>query len=143
MKTFTLKDPVPLGDKDPKYGQTYWSYTHDQDLPVMFNLMEGEVGDGTVVTTEEWVNKQSAKGTEYMRLKKVKVTGQQAITATHPTNNELVLQKLDEILALLQAPKTSGFDKAKAVRETFSEPDKDVVIEDIGDEPINIDDIPF
>lgn len=144
-KIYTLKDPTALGERDPKYGQTYWSYTHDSNTPVMFNLMEGSVGDGSVITAEEVLLKTSSKGTEYHRLKKVHPTGEQAITATKATDTELILKKLDEVLELLHD--SQGYRQAKETRATLPEPEptfqEDVVIEDIGDEPINLDDIPF
>jgi hypothetical protein len=36
-----------------------------------------------------------------------------------------------------------GYDKAKQARANLDKSDEDVVVEDIGDEPINLDDIPF
>lgn len=151
MKTYTLKNPKALGDADPKYGQTYWSYTHDQDVPVMFNLMNGEVGDWSVITAEEAVLKTSTKGTDYHRLKKVTVSGQNpaAQSAVAPAGNDLILQKLDEILAIL---KPSGYEKAKEVRSSLPAKDKVVELDDkpmtedsfeLGDEPVDLSDIPF
>lgn len=146
MPTYTLKNPKELGENDPKYGQTYWSYTHDSGTPVMFNLMDGQVGDGSVINAETVELKQSAKGTEYHRLKKVRVSGQQAITATKATDSELMLKKLDEILELLKhAPEGEPASLAQRWYKTTAKPEveEDVVITDIGDEPINLDDIPF
>lgn len=75
MPTFTLKDPKKLGDHDPKYGQSYWAYTHESQLPVKFNLMEGSVSDGQKITCEEAATKTSSKGTDYQQLRKVKPVG--------------------------------------------------------------------
>lgn len=72
MPTFTLKDPKKMGDHDPKYGQSYWAYTHESQLPVKFNLMEGTVSDGQKITCEEAATKTSSKGTDYQQLRKVK-----------------------------------------------------------------------
>jgi hypothetical protein len=75
MPTFTLKDPKKMGDNDPKYGQSYWAYTHESQLPVKFNLMEGSVSDGQKITCEEAATKTSSKGTDYQQLRKVKPVG--------------------------------------------------------------------
>ena len=75
MPTFTLKDPKKMGDNDPKYGQSYWAYTHESQLPVKFNLMEGTVSDGQKITCEEAATKTSSKGTDYQQLRKVKPVG--------------------------------------------------------------------
>ena len=75
MPTFTLKDPKKMGDHDPKYGQSYWAYTHESQLPVKFNLMEGSVSDGQKITCEEAATKTSSKGTDYQQLRKVKPVG--------------------------------------------------------------------
>lgn len=139
MKQWTLKDPKPMGDRDPKYGQTWWSYTHDGDMPLMFNLMEGEVGDGSVVSAEEWVNKESAKGTEYMRLRKVKIQGSaKPVTKDDDKLLQLTYENTVEILKFLKPPGSlkETWDKTVAKEE-------DTVVEDIGDEPMNLDGIPF
>lgn len=64
-----------MGDHDPKYGQSYWAYTHESQLPVKFNLMEGSVSDGQKITCEEAATKTSSKGTDYQQLRKVKPVG--------------------------------------------------------------------
>lgn len=145
---YTLIDPKPLGDNDPKYGQTWWSKTHDSDKPVMFNLMSGTVGDGAVISFEESVNKQSAKGTEYLRLRKVKVeTGGQSNPT--PTKDDeklltLIYENTEEILRILgqSAPPKSLKEQWNKTtgQETTGE---DVVDEDIGDDPIDLSAIPF
>lgn len=148
MKTLTLKNPTALGERDPKYGQAYWSYTHDSDTPVMFNLMDGEVGDGSVITAETIEVKESKNGNEYHRLKKVTIESQSEITPHRKTDSEVILAKLDEILAILKADtavakkvsEKSGYEQAKETRKNFT---ADEVVEDIGDEPINLADIPF
>lgn len=75
MPTFTLKDPKKMGERDPKYGQSYWAYTQESQVPVKFNLMEGDVTDGQKITCEEYSVKTSAKGTDYHQLKKVRPEG--------------------------------------------------------------------
>jgi hypothetical protein len=162
MKQYTLKDPKPLGDKDSKYGQTYWSYSHDSDFPVMFNLMEGEVHDGSVITAETVELKTSNKGTDYHRLKKVKISGQLTppnATAGNPTPRftppaitpndsskmlRLIYDNTEKILGLVQSPQNgtpSLKDEWDKVAPKDAEPDN--IIEDIGDEPMNLEDIPF
>jgi hypothetical protein len=187
-KQFTLKNPAKMGDKDPKYGQSWWSYTHDADTPVMFNLMDGEVRDGSVITTEEWVNKQSSKGTDYLRLKKVKVQGQESLGEVRAStadvkpaykdnsdgqrqgmcfNNanayisalsseKMPAEKWADIVweyanALYAKGDLSGSDGSTTSQlptqaekpQQAALPKEDVVVMDIGDEPINLEDIPF
>lgn len=78
MHEFTLKDPRKMGEHDPKYGQSYWAYTHESQMPVKFNLMDGDVHDGSKITCEEYAVRKSSKGTEYQQLKKVRVEGASA-----------------------------------------------------------------
>jgi len=164
MKQFTLKDPKELPGEPAdiqKYGHSYWSYTHDSDVPVMFNLMEGSVQDGTTISAETIELKTSSKGTEYLRLKKVKVDGPvQNVTSQTQINTsddriDTILETLEEVVELLVAlhdsksPIKSGYEKAQESRAKLSKEDaidvtpEDVVVDDIGDEPINLDDIPF
>lgn len=42
-----------------------------------------------------------------------------------------------------QADSAEGYEKAKATREALKGEEEDTVVEDIGDEPINLNDIPF
>lgn len=139
---YTLKDPKPMGDNDPKYGQIWWSQTHDSDKPVMFNLMSGTVGDGAVISFEESINKQSAKGTDYLRLRKVKIESSGVTHGSAPPNDSSKLLTLiyEDTQKILKLVDTSGYDKAKVVAASLP---RDTVVEDIGEEPINIDDIPF
>ena len=49
-----------------------------------------------------------------------------------------------ELEAAAKAKPGSGYNKAKATRKKLAEEEEeDTVVEDIGDEPVNIDDIPF
>lgn len=61
-----------MGEPDPKYGYTFWATTHDSDFPIMFNY-RNPVNDDQSIACEEYTSKTSAKGTEYLRLKGVKV----------------------------------------------------------------------
>ncbi|MCA9330201.1 hypothetical protein KDA11_06130 [Candidatus Saccharibacteria bacterium] len=73
MKQFVIKKVNQLGDKDPKYGATFWAEVEEQAQPVMFNLMQGNPQEGDRISSEEVLLKTSGKGTEYHRLKKVKL----------------------------------------------------------------------
>lgn len=131
-KTYTTIKISPLGDKDPKYGQTYYGTVEEAQMPVMFNLMNPvDFEEGMPFTSEEYTVKTSKAGKDYMRLKKVKVlTGAKPLATVAPVKDTLLEQifnNTQEILAILKA-ETKVADR---------------VIEDIGDEPVNLDDIPF
>ena len=132
-KILTAKEVKSMGELDPTYGQAYWGSVHEQAMPVKFNIKEVlDIPDGAKIQAEEYVMKTSGKGTEYMQLRKVKVEGgskQTAIVA--PPSDvmkllEIINSKLDEILSKIDPP----------IKE-------DVVDEDIGDEPMDLKDIPF
>jgi hypothetical protein len=79
MKILTVIDMKLMGDMDPKYGQAYWGTVEEQDMPVKFNLMQQlDILPGRKIMAQEYTIKESAKGTEYMQLKKVKVSDQTA-----------------------------------------------------------------
>lgn len=71
--TFTLSEINKLGDNDPTYGQRYWGKVSDDLTPVSFNSKQDGFTPGSTITAEEKVMKQSAKGTQYWTLKKVKL----------------------------------------------------------------------
>lgn len=73
MQQFKLGKVSKMGERDPKYGQTYWAETDGSDFPVMFNSSASYMPDGASITAEESTRKTSKKGTEYLRLSKVKV----------------------------------------------------------------------
>lgn len=131
MPQYKLKNPKPMGDRDEKYGQTWWSETHDAGKPVMFNLMSGTVGDGAVIEFEESVNKTSAKGTEYLRLRKVKVESVGAAPSASPPNDTTKLLELiyDDTQAIL-----------KFVTPLIEKPDEVV---DVPEGDVDLSDIPF
>lgn len=73
MISYTLKkDAKVMGEKHPDFGFSYWTEVEEIDLPVMFSTheMNFTVGQGIVAESQE--KKTSAKGNDYMRLKKVK-----------------------------------------------------------------------
>lgn len=139
MKQFVVKKASALGDKDPKYGQSYWCEVEEQIQPVMFNLMEGSVQEGDRITAEEILLKTSSKGTEYHRLKKVKVeeASPRMVTPQAVSDND-GLAKLEERVAKIEQ---HLFKELK--NDTGDDSGKDEVVTDIGDEPFNLDDIPF
>lgn len=87
------KDPLKLGDKDPKYGTTWWGEVAEQLTPVKFNTMDDHqftVGDK--ITCEEKVMRRTnpdpesgKQPREYEQLKKVKLLGVGNGTQERPT----------------------------------------------------------
>lgn len=169
MPTFTLKDPKKMGDHDPKYGQSYWAYTHESQLPVKFNLMEGTVSDGQKITCEEAATKTSSKGTDYQQLRKVKPftnEEQPAQTSFKPAyqpredHHEAIKaqwaigqavsvykDKVDEVETYAKTL-FKMVDRVKADEPTQPKQDTPVSNEEMDSlinsgEPINLDDIPF
>jgi hypothetical protein len=71
---YSLDKVNKMGDFDPKYGQSYWAEVGQGEKPIMFNSMDQTISDGAKIEAEERVEKRSQKGTDYYRLKKVKVT---------------------------------------------------------------------
>lgn len=102
MHEFTLKDPRKMGERDPKYGQSYWCYAHESNMPVKFNLMDGDVHDGDKISCEEYTVRKSSKGTEYQQLRKVKVAGQTVVSGStnpQPAKKEWQPRDDDRIVA--------------------------------------------
>lgn len=133
---FTIKTAFAMGERDEKYGQTWYATVVEMQYPVMFNLMEGSVQEGDEVTyeTQEINRFKSGKnqGKEYRRLKKVKVRETSPRMVTQETiieNTELA--DLKERVAKLEE---AVFTKSGDI--------KDTVVEDVP-EDINLDDIPF
>lgn len=69
---YNLKDPKIMGEEHPQYGFTFWSET-DGDFPVMFNSKQGNILPGTRIMAESYTQRTSSKGTDYLRLKGVKL----------------------------------------------------------------------
>lgn len=159
MFKFIVDEISKLGDFDQKYGQSYWGKVSEEDVPIMFNSMEDlEITPDTPIihiTAEERVEKQSAKGNNYYRLKKVKVVGGVSAhndpTTAPPTPRganpnvgyidqilERIIQlndKVDTLTAMITD--TDGFGLAQPSQL------QDPIVEDIPDEPLDLDDIPF
>lgn len=144
---FTAKKINPLGEHDPKYGQRYWGYTEDSEMPISFNLMTPvDIPEGATLEFEERTIKESKKGTEYLFLKKVKVVGGESL-AKLPANDstkllELVYDDTQEILRLLKKDDSGA---STSLKETWDKTTKqeDVVDDNVDDEPMDLSAIPF
>jgi len=118
MFTFTLDGIKRMGEPHETYGQAYWCSSPDLDEPIKFNSMddtlEEKLESGPVqIVAEEKSERQSAKGTTYIQLKKVKLVEKVAEPggalpesrsnpAGHPNEQlDRIEQKLEEIIALL------------------------------------------
>lgn len=121
-----------LGEPDEKFGQRYWAET--DSTPVMFSS-NSEFGDGDSISYEESTSKTSAKGTDYLQLKKVKKMqedlpepkSQQTVSTQAPG---ITYEQGDEIIRLLK----------KLTNEIHEE--ETVTDEEVNNE-INMEDIPF
>lgn len=143
---FKAKQIRPLGAHDEKYGTRYWGTVHDSDMSVSFNLMSPvDIPEGAELEFEERTIKETGPnsknpGTEYMFLKKVKVLG--ASTPLPKDDKkllELVYADTQRILQLLKQD-----TPAQSLKEQWDKTvEKDEVVEDIGDEYIDIGSIPF
>lgn len=171
MDTLTLKQPRKMGQPDPQYGQSYWSYTEESQVPVMFNLTSGDVADGQKITFEERVIKQGKKG-DYHRLKKVRpVGGQQPqpqvkqfkadpekqasiraqwaigqAVSVHADDLGKVESLAKELYDMVEKVKQPRQETKTDSKETFTDgspvPEQpDEIVDE--EEPINLDDIPF
>lgn len=149
---FTAKKIQPIGDKDDKYGQRYWGYTEDSEMPISFNLMNPvDIPEGAALEFEERTIKETGPqsknpGSEYLFLKKVKVIGGESLAklpASGPQKLlELIYSDTQEILKLVKkdAPAASTSLKEQWDKTTG----KDDVVADLGDdEEIDLSAIPF
>jgi hypothetical protein len=118
MKILTIKELSEMGDFHEEYGQTFWGTVEEEDMPVKFTKKIHYIPNpGTKLVAEEHQVKRSAKGNEYLQLKKVqlpepeesKLAVSQPATATvTPTSSpvsgatlETVNEKQDIIIDLL------------------------------------------
>lgn len=138
MSKFKVKQINPLGPFDQKYGQRYWGSVHDSDMAVSFNLMNPvELEEGMELEFEERLLKETGPqsknpGTEYMQLRKVKVSGAKALPTSPPSDNTKLLELIyDDTQAIL-----------KFVTPLIDKPAIDKVA-DVPDGAVNLDDIPF
>lgn len=130
MKKLNLDTLKHLGEYDEKYGQTYWGTSQEQLQPVMFNSMERGLSAPLTIEAEEVLVKESKKGTEYHRLKKVKVVEdnitEQMKAAAAPT------------LSLAQGVKDS-LDRIEAKLDKLLGNDENL----LGGEPVDLEEVPF
>lgn len=140
MFKYTLDEVNQLGEKDIKYGYSYWVKSLEEDMPIMFNSMQeigiNEDAPTVTITAEERVEKESKKGNPYYRLRKVKVLNPAMTTAPiKPTDSDFekeVLARLDTLTAMITD--MGGKPSQK--------PPEDPVVEDVP-ETIDLKDIPF
>lgn len=103
---YTVNKISKLGEHDEKFGTRYWAEVNEQLEPVMFNSQNQEIEAGATITAEEVLLKQSAKGTNYHQLRKVKVNqGQTELATKEETEHDQldrIEAKLDKLLALSQ-----------------------------------------
>jgi hypothetical protein len=87
MKILTATENIRLmGEMHPKFGQAYWGNVEEQDEPVMFNLMQQvDIQPGRKLVAGEWAMKTSKSGTDYMQLKKVKLSEPSTSVPDEPT----------------------------------------------------------
>lgn len=120
-----------MGEKDIKYGQTYWAEVEEQSQPVMFNLMSGSPQEGDRITAQEVLLKTSSKGTEYHRLKKVTIEESNP-RLVNPVADANVNERLAKLEEAVFGPKEDQ------VQETASE-----VKQEMEEEEIDLSSIPF
>lgn len=148
MNNYTITKAFPQGEYDEKYGQRWWASVEEADMSTAFNFMEkgADFFPGDKISYEKRLIKETGPkaknpGTEYLFLKKVKKIGGNVQTTTTVTKssepayhqvtnigNDQIIDKLDEILAILKADN-------KVVEKIEAEVDSE--------EPISLDDIPF
>lgn len=141
MEQFTIKTAFALGERDEKYGQSWYATVQEMTFPIMFNLMEGSVQELDKITfeTQEISKFKSGKnaGKEYRRLKKVKVVegASRMIEPEKPAQQSEVLSDILKRLTALEN-KVFGSDTEEIQGSTSS---------DMWDEqkPIDLNDIPF
>ena len=131
MKQFVIKKVNQLGDKDPKYGATFWAEVEEQAQPVMFNLMSGTPQEGDRISSEEVLLKTSGKGTEYHRLKKVKLEEASPRLVNFDAKSELE----ERVAKLEEAVFGPAEDKVREVAQETKQA--------MEEETIDLDSIPF
>lgn len=99
-KHYTITSSFPLGDKDPKYGQTWLCSVEEMGQKVMFNTLSDNtvnMGDRITFETEELAKFKTGKneGKEYRRLRKVKIQ-EGSVSQTETATMEARVAKLEE-----------------------------------------------
>lgn len=140
---FTIKTAFAMGERDEKYGQTWYATVEEMQFPVMFNLMEGSVQEGDQITFEEQSVQRfksgKNQGKEYRRLKKVRVreTNPREVT-TEQVGENTRLSELEERVTKIEQHLFTGLKNDRG-----DDSGKDEVINDVSDEAIDLSDIPF
>jgi len=144
---FQLAEINKLGDYDPKWGQKYWGNVSDDLLPISFNSQDQNIVSGSKITAEEKIMKKSAKGTDYWQLKKVKVVGVandvDRRSASHGSQSQLdrIERKIDKLLGISDDLDNRILDE-KGLSRAMEE--SEISMDDnIGEDPVDIDAIPF
>lgn len=110
MFTYTFnKEPLKLGDYDPKYGQAWWCEVNEHLEPVKFNVMSTDQIDlEDQIECDERLQKRTAKGKDYYQLKKVKVHKaheqppvQASSQPQRPQVDNSQLDRIEKMLALV------------------------------------------
>lgn len=137
--TYIIKTAFKMGENDEKYGQTWYCTVEELQVPVMLNLLNGDLQELDKITpeTQEIQKFKSGKnaGKEYRRFKKVKIT-QGTPRAAAPAGNSDLEERVRKLEAVVFP---SGEE------ETQNTPVSDDKAPPLSDEdaPINLDDIPF
>lgn len=143
MKQYTLKEPRLMGEPDEKGIQTFWSYVEEDDRPVRFQKKREHIPMGQKILAKKVTPAVSKtdKKIPYLALEQVELLDEEPIEAepvddnpeTDPqTGYQAMMYKLEEIHA-----------DVKTILRKDGEEGEETVVEDIGDKPINLEDIPF
>ena len=136
--SYVIKTAFKMGENDEKYGQTWYCTVEELQVPVMLNLLNGDLQELDKITpeTQEIQKFKSGKnaGKEYRRFKKVKITqGTPRAAAPASSDIEERLRKLEAVVfpsGEEEVPNTPApVEKAPPLTNE--------------DAPINLDDIPF
>lgn len=92
MYKYKLDGINRMGEPHEKYGTAYWCTSPESDLPLKFNSMNADLAEliengPFEIVAEEKEERESAKGTPYLSLKKVKLV--------EPT--QITKEKVDEV----------------------------------------------
>ena len=156
MFELTITELAPLGDYDDQYGQRYWGRAADEENPISFNSMDktlvAKVTNAPLkVVCEAKAMKKSQKGTLYWQLKKVKpldvnatptATNETKTNTTTTSNPQTAVGGSNEVIERLVRIE-GKLDKLLGIDEpTPTKPKLDTVVE-VGEEEVDLSDIPF
>jgi hypothetical protein len=157
MPEYTLTSCRPLGENDKKYGQSFWADALESNIPVRFSKILGDgivaPSAGSKIEFETMAPKTSTKTNKpYMQLYKVNVVGRieqpQTKEADDRIGDLLIIARhqAEMIKAIYTAVVTDDGAIDLSEPEPTAEQTGEVVIgedEDIEEEKINLDDVPF